>query len=315
LDGLGHTRHNAALAGDLLEEFADGRSPAWYWRQTLMVIVSGVVRNARIYQSHFRAVLTGFAAQSAASVALWWFHAPPRVHGVFWTISTGVLVLSVIVVLATVKERVTGQTRANLQLLSCACEAGAPDRRTIRNMVAADTFVTYLMCYCIWALFWARPSWSELLFVQMEWLGLFALAPALVRVPMARRAPAEKAPETTATRPRLTYPAQEPGLLLAVADGEPILLRPETVVTSIFTAADEDLAAKIFTGKASVEHLRRAVWLGSSRNYLAMLKDDQAALPIASAADFAALLEEVTRPEVQDNLWKRIRRRFSPRGR
>ena len=39
LDRLGYTRQNAALAGDLLEEFQAGRSSAWYWRQTWMVIV------------------------------------------------------------------------------------------------------------------------------------------------------------------------------------------------------------------------------------------------------------------------------------
>jgi len=296
LEGLGHTRANPALAGDLLEEFAAGRSQAWYWRQALMVMVSGTARNARIYRSYFRAVLIGFAAQSAAAVALWWLHAPPRVHGVVWVISTGVLALSVFAALAAVKERVTGQTRANLQLLSCACEAGAPDRRTIRNMVAAETFVTYLMCYFIWALFWARPSGSELLSAQIQWLALWAMAPALVRVPVARRVPAEKAPAAAPTAVRqLPYPTQELSLLLTGVDGKPILLRPENVVASILAAADEELAAGVFQRAVSVEQLRRAIWLGSSRNYLAMLKDDQAAPPITTPRDFASLLEETAR--------------------
>ena len=104
-------------------------------------------------------------------------------------------------------------------------------------------------------------------------------------------------------------------MLLARPDGKAILVRPENVITSIFAAADEELAATLFQGAVSIEQLRRAVWLGSSRNYLAMLKDDQAAFPVTSPADFGALLEEVIRPEVRPGFWKRIRRRLGLRGR
>jgi hypothetical protein len=43
----GFAHQNPPLAGDLLEEFSNGRSGAWYWRQTLVVIVTGLVRSAR----------------------------------------------------------------------------------------------------------------------------------------------------------------------------------------------------------------------------------------------------------------------------
>jgi hypothetical protein len=46
LDKLGYTRRNAALMGDLLEEFHSGRSRAWYWRQTAIVIAKGMRRQA-----------------------------------------------------------------------------------------------------------------------------------------------------------------------------------------------------------------------------------------------------------------------------
>lgn len=47
LDKLGHLEHNPALAGDLLEEFHNGRSRAWYCRQTALAIGAGAWQNAR----------------------------------------------------------------------------------------------------------------------------------------------------------------------------------------------------------------------------------------------------------------------------
>jgi hypothetical protein len=38
---------NEALAGDLLEEFSQGRSTLWYWRQVLMAIVLGFSKGLR----------------------------------------------------------------------------------------------------------------------------------------------------------------------------------------------------------------------------------------------------------------------------
>jgi hypothetical protein len=42
---------DASLRGDLLEEFRSGRSVAWYWRQTLAVLVLGCRRAVRIQGS------------------------------------------------------------------------------------------------------------------------------------------------------------------------------------------------------------------------------------------------------------------------
>ncbi len=46
LDKLGYARHSAGLTGDLLEEFRSGRSRAWFWRQTAIVIAKGTRRQA-----------------------------------------------------------------------------------------------------------------------------------------------------------------------------------------------------------------------------------------------------------------------------
>jgi hypothetical protein len=39
---------NEALAGDLLEQFAQGRSVTWYWRQVLVAILTGFLKEWRI---------------------------------------------------------------------------------------------------------------------------------------------------------------------------------------------------------------------------------------------------------------------------
>jgi len=84
LDRLGYTRHNAALAGDMLEEFGSGRSRAWYWRQTAMVIANGVTRNAGVQQGYLKAVLVGFAAQFLVAAALWRWDLPRELHAAWW---------------------------------------------------------------------------------------------------------------------------------------------------------------------------------------------------------------------------------------
>jgi hypothetical protein len=40
---------NEALAGDLLEQFSQGRSVAWYWRQVLVAIIVGFTKEWRIF--------------------------------------------------------------------------------------------------------------------------------------------------------------------------------------------------------------------------------------------------------------------------
>jgi hypothetical protein len=42
LEKLGFARRKPAFIGDLLEEFHSGRSRAWYWRQTVIVIARDI---------------------------------------------------------------------------------------------------------------------------------------------------------------------------------------------------------------------------------------------------------------------------------
>jgi len=62
LDKFGYGNH--ALAGDLLEEFSEGRSVAWYWRQVLVAIAVGLAKEVRGHKLlALRAIAAGWAAR------------------------------------------------------------------------------------------------------------------------------------------------------------------------------------------------------------------------------------------------------------
>ena len=80
-------------------------------------------------------------------------------------------------------------------------------------------------------------------------------------------------------------------------------------VCSAFTPADQKLAAELHRRGVPLENLRRAIWLGSARKYIAML-NGQPPAPIASLGYFAGLLEEVTRAPVADAYWQHVRQKL-----
>ncbi len=68
---------DVALAGDLLEECARGRSPIWYWRQVLIAIWIGIwvaIRDHEVLA--LRAVATGLATNYLFNF-LWWRYLYP----------------------------------------------------------------------------------------------------------------------------------------------------------------------------------------------------------------------------------------------
>lgn len=80
-------------------------------------------------------------------------------------------------------------------------------------------------------------------------------------------------------------------------------------VCSAFTPADEKLAADLYRRGVPLENLRRALWLGSARKYMAML-NGQPPAPIASLGYFTALLDEVARVPVTDGYWEHVRQKM-----
>jgi hypothetical protein len=80
-------------------------------------------------------------------------------------------------------------------------------------------------------------------------------------------------------------------------------------VRSTFTAADEQLARNLGRSGVTLEQLRRAIWLGCARKYVALL-NGQSQLPITSLAYFASLIEEVSQPQIPASYWDHVRRRM-----
>ena len=80
-------------------------------------------------------------------------------------------------------------------------------------------------------------------------------------------------------------------------------------VCSAFTPADQKLAADLHRRGVPLENLRRAIWLGSARKYIAML-NGQPPAPIVNLGYFTALLEEVTRAPVTDAYWQHVRQKL-----
>jgi hypothetical protein len=67
LSRLSGTR-NEALVGDLVERFAEGETPVWFWRQTLMTLASTFGREAR---QHGLSFLRALAAAAVVLLLMW----------------------------------------------------------------------------------------------------------------------------------------------------------------------------------------------------------------------------------------------------
>jgi len=84
---------NDALKGDLAEEYSQGRSIAWYWRQVLVAIAVGFSTEGSAHKLlALRAIITGWAAiyllERAVGITFWkWYGRLLLAHGLmptFW---------------------------------------------------------------------------------------------------------------------------------------------------------------------------------------------------------------------------------------
>lgn len=78
------------LVGDLIEQYTQGRSVAWYWRQVVMAIVVSVAKDVRDHKLlAVRSVAIGWLLYVLLSFPVNWLSASLRVSINNWLIETG----------------------------------------------------------------------------------------------------------------------------------------------------------------------------------------------------------------------------------
>ena len=302
LDHLGYTRQNAALAGDLLEEFRSGRSAAWYWRQTLVVVANGIANSGRELGSYLLALSAAYAAQFVVTLTLWSENSPPALHVSAW-MKFGVWLLVQFGYAAyarLVNRLVVGTSSPNLKRMYCAAERPAP-RSTIVALAAHQSFSLGLANYCLCALLFSRFSFPALAGIEMTWFVLWIFGPALFGP--AAPPPAETVVEDE--QPWLAIPQSEPGLTVTLPCGRTLVLERQSLAQSVFAAGDQDLIRVVFGRRRSLELLRRAIWVGGyrSRSHI------QGRAESFSLAELAALIDETARTKSVTEAFYRTNRR------
>jgi hypothetical protein len=79
-----------SLVGDLIEQYRNGRSATWYWRQVLTAIVVGATRDIRAHKLlAIRAVAIGWLLYVLLSFPVNWLAGASRVWVTNWLVDTG----------------------------------------------------------------------------------------------------------------------------------------------------------------------------------------------------------------------------------
>src|SRR5580658_2677807 len=142
LDCLGPARRNPPLAGDLIEEFQNGRSAAWFWRQTLVAIFSGLGRNAG---RRLTGSLIGWAAEVGVAFPLWRFHVLPQPPQIFQTIAWSAVAIFLLWLFVSARK-------APKIMPPVPAEFGEPPHAKSVAAYAWDQFIVLLPIYCVYSL-------------------------------------------------------------------------------------------------------------------------------------------------------------------
>jgi hypothetical protein len=152
LHRLGLTRQNPPLIGDLLEEFRAGRSSAWFWRQTLIVILTGFASNARQLRRLLMTRLIGWVGAAGIAFLIWRRDLPPRVDLVI------VLSLVAILLLPWLWLEMRGRRRLRRtdaerveQWDQLDCDGRRIGRRILVSFFIGSWFITCLALFCVFA--------------------------------------------------------------------------------------------------------------------------------------------------------------------
>ena len=158
LNRFGVAHQNPPLVGDLLEEFRAGRSAAWYWRQTLIVILTGFARNARRFRGLLVARLIGWAAACVFALGLW-LYLPPHLDGLV-ALSSGVALLLpwLWAVMGLKRRRKTSDAERLEEWSQLDEDTRRLGQRILMRVYAGLWFIVCLMAYGLVAFLVARSS-------------------------------------------------------------------------------------------------------------------------------------------------------------
>jgi hypothetical protein len=172
LNRFGLARPNPPLVGDLLEEFREGRSTGWFWRQTLTVMLTGLAGNARRLRRMLVARLIGWATAGGVAFGFWLYNLPPRLNGLI-ALFSGTALLSLGFVLAVRRRR--RRPRSDAESLEDWSELNEHEwrlgQRILLGLFAGTWFITCLMVYSIAALFGPIPPWAFILYQVQLLIG------------------------------------------------------------------------------------------------------------------------------------------------
>jgi hypothetical protein len=172
LNRFGLARQNPPLVGDLLEEFREGRSTGWFWRQTLVVILTGFAGNARRSRRLLVARLIGWAAAGGFAFGFWLCHLSPRMDRLIALLSGLALLSPWFVLVVRRRRRRTTSDAESLEDWSNLDEhEWRLGHRILLGLFAGTWFITCLMVYSIAALFGPIPLWAFILYQVQLLIG------------------------------------------------------------------------------------------------------------------------------------------------
>jgi hypothetical protein len=299
LKQLGRATGNAPLVGDLLEEFDNGRSASWFWRQTFTAIATCAGRRAALLQTYYIGTAAGFAAQLPVSLLLFRLGLPHAASGFGWKIAAFLLLIVCMILIWVLSRWVFGKSSSGAKSALLTTGASTAQRPALIWAAAFDPFVSTPLLYCFCCVLFSPAAFYSsgvLALSEFVWLGAGEIATELsslfFRLWESRRAEEEQEWEARAW-PRLN----ELEVSLVCSNGAAFVLHPETCMEAIFASANEELITALCNGGASIEQIRRAIWLAGASEFGWPKRNLKSRFAPVAAKNFALLLGPGTESE------------------
>jgi hypothetical protein len=299
LKQLGRASGNAPLVGDLLEEFDNGRSASWFWRQTMTAIATCAGRRVALLQTYWIGTALGFAAQLPVSLLLFRLGLPHAASGFGWKIAAFLLLIICMILIWVLSRWAFGKSSNGVKSTLLATGASTAQRPALICAAAFDPFVSTPLLYCFCCVLFSPAAFYSsgvLVLSEFVWLGAGEIATEFsslfFQVLKSRRAEKEQAWEARAW-PRLN----ELEVSLVSSDGAKFVLHSGACMETIFASANEELITALCKGGTSFEQIRRAIWLSGAAEFGWPRRNTKSRFTPVAVKKFARLLGAGTESE------------------